>query len=206
MNTVRRLLASALFATASTVSYSQTVPSSDVGVTLTATPTTGLLPGQPINMTLSVTNYGPDPLPVVPATSSVYVDEMNLVSVTSGACILGVVVGDLATGGEDYRIVWFVAGVQAPPLAVGETRTCGFQIALTQYAPSPYTFSFRLTPDSFYIDPNPSNDTATVVLQRAAVAPNPVPALSTAMLCLLAGLSAGLAAQTLRSRRRRTSS
>src|SRR5450759_3367338 len=88
MSAVRYLLASAMFATASTVSYSQEILPSDVGVTLIATPTTDLLPGQPIDMTLSVTNYGPNPLPVVIATSSVYIDEMNLVSVTSGACIL----------------------------------------------------------------------------------------------------------------------
>jgi hypothetical protein len=172
---------------------------SDIGVTLTASPTTDLLPGQPIDMTLSVTNYGPDPEPNVPVISTMFVDEMYQVSTDFDECVLDLIVSDFA-GGHEFNIEWSVAGLGPPPIAAGETRTCHFQIALTRHAPSPYTFGFGL----FYVsDPNPGNDNAAVVLNRAAAPPpQPVPTLSTAMLCLLAGWSAGLAGLALRRRAR----
>lgn len=161
----------------------------DVGVTLTASPTDGLLPGQPVDMTLSVTNNGTGELPTVLVTSSVYVDEMKFVSVNADECFLFVVVGDLAGGSYDYRTEWWVSLPDlSPPIAGGETRVCHFQIAMTELAPATYMFSFGL-PDSFH-DPDPSNDRATVVLHRAAAAPTPVSTLSVAMLWLLTALFA----------------
>jgi hypothetical protein len=171
---------------------------SDVGVTLIASPTTGLLPGQPIDVTFSVSNLGSEELPVIFTMSSVYVDEMQLITVNPDECFLYVLVGDLAGGGYDYRIVWEPASPDfAPPLAPGETRVCHFQIALGASAPASYDFSFGL-PDFFH-DPNPSNDRATVVLHRAAVAPAQVPMLSVVMLWLLAVLSAGVGISRLAS-------
>jgi hypothetical protein len=162
---------------------------SDVGVTLAASPTTGLLPGQPIDVTFSVSNLGSEELPVIFTMSSVYVDEMQLVTINPDECFLYVLVGDLADGGYDYRIVWEPASPDfAPPLAPGETRVCHFQIALGASAPAAYDFSFGL-PDFFH-DPDPSNDRVTVVLHRAAAAPTQVPTLSVAMLWLLATLFA----------------
>lgn len=163
---------------------------SDIGVTLAASPTTNLRPSQPIDMTLSVTNFGPNTEPLVVVSSTVFVDEMSVVSTNFDECLLQLIVGDLSNGGYDYRINWDVADPDSPPIAAGETRTCHFQIALSQHAPSPYTFGFNL----FYVfDPNPRNDSASVVLERAVEAPASVPALSNAMLGLLAALCAGVA-------------
>jgi hypothetical protein len=172
----------------------------DVDVTLTASPTDDLVPGQPIDMALSVTNNGTGDLSTVLVTSSVYVDEMKFVSVNADECFLFVVVGDLAGGGYDYRTEWWVSLPDlSPPIAAGETRVCHFQIALTELAPATYTFSFGL-PDSFH-DPDPSNDRATVVLHRAAGVPTQVPTLSVAMLWLLAALSASIGIAALKTRR-----
>jgi len=199
MPLLRILLAGILIAATAEVTQAQVVLTSDVGVTLTASPTSNLIPGQPIDMVLSVTNYGPDPQSTILVSSSTYVNELNLISVNSAECFFFHIVGDLATGGEDYRLWWYAAGLGAPPIEAGETRTCHLQIALTQSAPTPYNFSFFLMRND-YIDPNSGNDIATVMLRRAPAAPTPVPALSTMMLGLLATLSAGFAAQTLRRR------
>jgi hypothetical protein len=177
----------------------------DVGVTLTASPTDDLVPGQPVDMTLSVTNHGSGDLSTVLVTTSVYVDEMQFVSINADECFLFVVVGDLAGGGYDYRTEWWVALPDlAPPIAGGETRVCHFQIALTALAPAAYTFSFGL-PDSFH-DPDPSNDRPSVTLHRAAAAPAQVPALSAGMLWLLAALSATVGMLALRRDTRTTRS
>jgi hypothetical protein len=174
---------------------------SDVGVTLEASPTTGLMPGQPIDITVSVSNLGAKELPIVVTMSSIYVDEMQLVGVNPDECFLFVLVGDLSNGGYDYRIEWDPASPDfAPPLAPGETRVCRFQIALDASAPASYEFSFGL-PDFFH-DPNPGNDRATVTLHRAAAVPVQVPALSGTMLWLLAALSASVGMLALRAPRR----
>jgi len=166
---------------------------SDIGVTLAALPATDLQAGQPIDMTLSVTNFGPEAEPLVVVNSTVFVDEFNVVSSNLSECTLNLVVSDLQNGDFEYNIQWTVAGPGgvAPPMAAGETRTCHFQIALTRHAPPTYTFGF----DLFYVvDPNPSNDSSSVLLQRELLpAQTPVPTLSIAMLCLLASLSAGFA-------------
>jgi hypothetical protein len=201
MQFARTLLALILLAITTEVAQAGIIDiPSDIGVTLTASPTTDLLPGQPIDMTLSVTNYGPESEPIVIVSSTVFVDELNVVETNFDECAIQLVVGDLANGDYDYRIDWTVAGLGgvAPPIAAGETRICHFGIALTQHAPSPYTFAFDLV---YVSDPNPGNDNAAVVLTRAAAPPpQPVPTLSTAMLGLLAALSAGLAALALRCR------
>jgi hypothetical protein len=193
MQLVRPLLALILMAIATEIAHAQIVLPSDVGVAMIASPTTNLQPGQPIDMTLTVTNYGPAAVPILVLASSVYVDEMYLVSQNAAECYSVLDVIDLANGTAEYQLQWYVAGLGGvlPPFPPGAI-TCHFQIALTPSAPSTYSFSFGL-PHSFETDPNPSNDRATVVLQRAPPQPVLVPALSRAMLLLLAGLLAAIA-------------
>lgn len=176
----------------------QIVLPSDVGVTLTVSPSSNLQPSQPIDMTLTVTNYGPAAVPILDLASSVFVDEMYLVSQNVAECYLFLDVADLPNGTAEYLIDWPLAGLGGvlPPFPPGET-TCHFQIALTQSAPSTYSFSFGLPP-SYETDPNPTNDVATVTLHRAPSAPaTPVPAVSPWMLLLLASLSGWIAAHAL---------
>jgi hypothetical protein len=166
---------------------------SDVGVALQAFPSDDLQPGQPVDMAFSVTNNGDEEVPVLITASSRYVDELTIVSVNSDECLLTVLEEKLSNGGYDYLMEWFVSGPPPNfdlPLEPGETRTCHFQIALTRNAPPAFDFSFGLAKG--FHDPDPSNDRATVVLHRATAAPTPVPALSAAMLWLLAALSASV--------------
>jgi hypothetical protein len=165
---------------------------SDVGVTLAASSAAGIVPGQPIDMTFSVTNHGTDVLPLVLTSSSFYVEELDLLAFEPSECLLYVLVFDLANGGYEYAMNWDVASADfGPPLQPGETRVCHFQIALTANAPAAYEFDFGL-PTSFH-DPNPANDRASVVLRRAPPAAQAaaVPSLSTLMVWMLAGLCLG---------------
>ncbi|HET8942309.1 MAG TPA: hypothetical protein VFN13_10020 [Rudaea sp.] len=174
--------------------HAQIVLPSDVGVTMTALPSSNLQPGQQIDITLNVTNFGPTDVPTLILDSSIFVDEFHVVSVNASECNLVVLVIDLANGTAEYQLDWDVAGLgYYPPLLAGVTLTCHFQIALTQFAPSNYTFSFGL-PATFESDSNPTNDRATVTLQRGPTPPppTPLPALSVSMLGCLALLSAAL--------------
>lgn len=186
MNTIRYLLAAVLAIAADSVCSGQTILPSDVGVSLTATPSTNLVPGQPIGLVLTVTNYGPSPITELTLFSSIFVDEFHLISEDLNECNLLLIVEDLKTGGFDYFTDWNVSGAAGPPpLAVGETRTCHFQLALTAQAPAVMPYSFGLP--SGISDPNPSNDRATVQLQQAPPPPpESILTLSPAMLLLLA--------------------
>lgn len=167
---------------------------SDVSVTLTAARTIDLTTDQPVDFTLSVTNHGPAPVHILELTSSNWVDQFYIVP-GSASCYIGVTVVDLIDSFH-YFYFWDVAGLPGTPdLGPGETKTCHFQLALTAHARATTVFSFGL-PD-FIVDPDPSNDRATVTLQRAVAV---VPALSSAMLVLLTGLLALTA--TMVSRRR----
>jgi hypothetical protein len=202
MRFLRIWLGAILIAATVETAQANIVLPSDVGVTLTASPTTNLQPGQPIDMTLTVTNYGPADVPDLFVQSSVFVDEMYFVSMNPDECFLITDVGD-GPNGYEFLVEWWLAGLDVyPPLPSGATATCHFQIALTQRAPPTYQFSFGLSP-TYETDPNPANDVATVTLQRAPPPPPaPLPTLSNWMLLLLAGLSAGLAVNALKRPRR----
>lgn len=184
----RFVFAIAFAATTATANAGDWELPSDVGVTLTALPTNGLVPGQLVDMTLSVTNYGTEELPVVITDSSFFVDEIYLSGFNIEECFVFTLVLDLANGGYEYLLDWDVASAYAgtaPALQPGETRVCHFQIVVTSSLPAVYPFSFGL-PASFH-DPNPTNDRATVVLERAgAPSATPVPTLSPAVISLLA--------------------
>jgi hypothetical protein len=203
MRFLRILLSVILIAATVETAQAQFALPSDVGVTLTASPTTNLQPGQPIDMTLTVTNYGPADVPILFVESSMFADEMYFVSTNWDECLIDEIGADPASGPETFIAEWDLAGFSLwgtlPPFPPG-SATCHFQIALTSNAPPIYQFSFGLS--ALEPDPNPTNDVATVTLQRApAPPPTPLPTLSTWMLLLLAGLSAGLAANALKRSR-----
>ena len=192
MNALRYLMAlAALVSATAPAKYIVPVPS-DVAVTLTATPGVDLVPGQPITFTLAVTNLGPVPVHRVEIISSDIYDQFDLSSaqVDCNGLVRNVV--DTTTG-FFYYYSWYPADVS--DIAVGETRICHLTLALTAQAPAVMPLCFGLP--SYYVDINPSNDSATVLLQQ--VVPS-IPALSAAMLLLLAGVLAVIAAVARRRR------
>jgi hypothetical protein len=157
----------------------------DIGVTFSASPTENLVPGQPIDFELTVTNHGDESVDFLALSSSHFVHE--IVSGPSD-CGLVTVVADGENFYEFWR-TWYVSGAAGgAPLEAGESRTCHFQMALTYEAPVSYPFTFGL-PD-FFTDPNPDNDRVTLILRRGDLAPVAVPSLSAyAMLLLVAMLA-----------------
>jgi hypothetical protein len=155
----------------------------DVAVGLIADPSIGLQSGQTVVFTISVTNLGPEPIQYFLLGSSLVHDELRPYYGSTPDCE-----GDsYATGNDifgpiiEYR--WLPGNLT--PIAVGETRYCRLSLEFTSAAPASFAFSFGLWRD--YTDPDPSNNRATVVLQRGPE-PTSVPTLSSKWLSLLAGL------------------
>jgi hypothetical protein len=165
----------------------------DVAVTLTADPTVNLIPGQPIAFTMTVTNRGPAPVPEFYIRGpDIYDQFYEPISVDWSDCHLGITVIDLNIPPYSYWVfVWHVSGpvLGGPPLEVNETRTCHFTLALTPHAPPVTALTVGLS-STAYVDPDPSNDRATVLLGLTSA---PIPALSSTMQWLLAGLLAVVA-------------
>jgi hypothetical protein len=152
--------------------------------------------GDTITFAIAVTNLGPEPIDAFVVSSSFFHDELDVFSLTVEECEGGpfsAVVVDYIGGGWDYYLHWYPALPPSPVLDVGETLTCRFGMALTETAPATYPFSFDL--GGSFVDLNPANDTATVLLRRAAsaAATTPIPALSPFALSLLAVLLVGMA-------------
>jgi hypothetical protein len=160
----------------------------DVAVTLSADPMVNLAPGQPIAFTMTVTNHGPAPIPVFSIRGPDMYDQFyEPVSVTWSDCHLRIIVVDLNIPPYSYWVfAWHVSGpdIGGPPLDVNETRTCHFTLALTPNAPPITALTVGLS-STAYVDPDPSNDRATVLL---GLTPEPIPALSSTLQWLLAGL------------------
>ena len=164
---------------------------SDISVSLAAEPLIGLEPGDTIMFTISVTNNGPEVVDRLSLSSSFFVDELDVFAANIVACEgpMIVSVADLI-GGYEYWISWDPVSPTDPSLLtlnVGETRTCQFNMPLTNSAPDVYPFTFGLA--AFLSDLDPSNNSATVILQRAsagAAIATPVPALSPFGLAILA--------------------
>jgi hypothetical protein len=184
---LRYLLAAACLAS---VTAHATVPPiivpSDIAVTLTATPTVNLMPDQRIAFTLTVTNLGPATVNDLIVQSSPIYGEFDLSTGTVDCQYMALEVADNPTDFY-YRFVWYLAGFSGD-FPAGETRTCHISFLITAQAPAVTPFTFGLP--YYYVDINPSNDSATVFLQRAI---DPIPALSPAMLLLLASMMAATA-------------
>jgi hypothetical protein len=184
MNALRTLFAAAFLAsvTARAAAPPIIVPS-DIAVTLTATPTTNLVPGQRIFFTLTVTNLGPATVHNLIVQSSPIYGEFDISTGTVDCQYMGLQVVDDVTDFY-YLYVWYLAGFSGD-FPAGETRTCHISFLITAQAPAVTPFSFGLP--YYYVDINPTNDIATVFLQRTVDA---VPALSPMMLGLLAAVLA----------------
>jgi len=181
-------LANMVIAMAGGVACAQETIPADIGVTLNAAPDTNLVPGQPINLTISVTNYGPGSAGYLVLQSSTFFDQFSNFVADPNECHLFGTVAD-AYPTPYYYLNWEIANVLgvpgSPPFASGETRTCHLQFALTQQAPGVSRFSFGVP--SYFIDLNQSNDVAAVVLRQAR---QQAPALSRAAMMVLAALLA----------------
>jgi hypothetical protein len=184
------LCAGAFSLVAASANAQLTIPA-DIGVTLSADPSTNLATNQSIHITLAVTNYGPDPAPQVGVVSSNFTNEIGQFVTNPDECFLFLTVVDAFLTAYQF-INWDVANVLnmpgSKPLEPGETKTCHFQFALTSQAGPVVPFSFGLP--SFFSDINPINDQATVLLQRAPPRVTPAPALSRWHLVALAMLFA----------------
>jgi hypothetical protein len=179
-------LAALLAWVANSASAGSMVVPADISVSLTAEPNVNLVTGQPIHFTITATNHGPGFAQFLAVSSSEFVNEFDLNSATA-ECVeaLLLAVGDTEFG-YFYYYDWYVA--LSTPLHPGQTRTCHLTLPLSASAPDAFTFTWAIP--EFFIDNDPSNNSASVILRRAtaAVPPATLPTLSVPALLALAGL------------------
>jgi hypothetical protein len=120
----------------------------DIAVTMTANPSTELRTGQIIDIVLTVTNRGPQPADVLVLNSSPFFHEFSVTYIDAVACYqFGGTVGE-ADPHPIFTAEWFIAGIPdtgMQPFAVGETRTCDFQLTLMTDAPAVTPFTFGVS-------------------------------------------------------------
>lgn len=168
----------------------------DLALQFSAAPNTNLHPGDMISFTLSVTNLGPEVVNGFGVYSSPIFDELDLFEGGTTNCDnrLVIAVADLENSFY-YVLNWYaVGGAAGPPLQPGETLSCHFTLPYTQWAPAEFPLTFH--PPSDFSDLDNSNNSATVVLHRAAApvaSATQVPTLSAWSLSLLALLIAASA-------------
>ena len=156
-------------------------------MTIVAAPISNLVPGDSVNFTMTVTNAGPAPLGYFAIAGPSISGQLDVPNGVWNDCNMIISTGD-ATDGPFFILEWFPSGlVGENPMAAGETRTCHFTLLITSEAPNTYAYTIDL-PD-YWSDLNSSNNSATVVLKRAL---DPIPALSSWILALLATLIGGM--------------
>jgi hypothetical protein len=174
-----------------TTAHGQFTIPADVSVQMSAVPTAGLLTGQPFVVTLTVTNHGPEPADPLMIISSAFTNKLDP-SVGEIDCpYMGVVVSDGETYYYQYAWIPTIGGA----IEIGQTLTCHITLALSASAPDIYVFGFEIP--SFIEDLDPSNNSASVTLRRAAA--TVLPAMSVpGMLAMLftLGLAGALAARS----------
>ena len=198
MKSLKRVLLYCAFATApAAVHAGSLVLPSDVSVALSADPAFRLEPLEPINFTLTVTNNGPNPVPLLVVNSAAIYDDQFTVYDGTSDCGLITSVADGPTSYWYYR-EWYLASevLGYPPLDPGEVRTCHFTESLWYSAGRETSYSFGI-PET-WSDPDPSNNIATVDLFRA-VPTVPIPAASGFSLAALAAFLAAMASRFVRS-------
>jgi hypothetical protein len=161
---------SSLFPARETLAQPLAIPA-DIGVTMTATPSTGLHTGQAIDIAITATNYGPQAADHLELSSAYYWNEYAITQIDAVACYqFAGAIGE-GPGHPWYIDSWIIAGVPdtgMQPFAVGESRTCHFQLTLMAAAPAVTAYTFGVP--TFFSDINPANNVATVYLQRALAA------------------------------------
>jgi hypothetical protein len=167
---------------------------SDVSVQLSAEPDSGLVTGQPITFTFSVTNHGPEPVPTLVVSSSDFTNEFNLALGTSDCSNLGLVVVD----GKSFYYYYDWVPSFGGAIEVGETRSCHLTLPVGSQAPD--IWAFGLSMPSSYQDLDGSNNASEVTLRRVlgVTAPIPVPAMSPIALLFLALLMFAVAVSSRR--------
>jgi hypothetical protein len=196
---VSRIILLILTLVAGLSAFAQVQAQTDISVELTAQPSSGLVPGQPIVFTLSATNHGP--LPVDDYTFAIFSSDIyNEFDPSYGSTdCQGYAVFITDGDGFSYATIsWSPTFLDLPALEVGETRSCHITLALSISAPAVWSFSFGVA--EFFDDINPSNNVSTVILRRGDVAPVAVPVLSLHGLMLLGFTLASMAWAALRAR------
>lgn len=185
----RLMLGALIFGCVSAAAGDDVLPS-DISVTLTAEPHVNLLSGQRIQFTIAATNHGPEPVNGLPIRSSPIYDELDVFT-ASADCNNNIVLSVVDLEDSFYfTFSWFAARPESP-LGVGETRSCVLNLDFTPWAPAVFPVTFALLA---FDDLDPSNNSATVTLERAvAGAPAAVPTMSVASLLLLAAVLVALA-------------
>jgi hypothetical protein len=154
---------------------------------MTANPSSDLHTGQVIDIQLTITNNGPQPADVLNLSSSWFYHEFSVTHIDSIACYqFGGAMGDGVH--PIFILEWFVAGlpdIGLQPFAVGETRTCHFQLTLMADAPAVTPFTFAVS--GYDPDIDPINSTATVYLARAIPVVPSNDALGTGLLVMMLG-------------------
>jgi hypothetical protein len=159
------LMVVAILAASARLAIAQPVPLyTDVAVTLGATPTRNLSTGDTITFTTTITNNGPVAVGYVAIIGPQIFSEFYNPTSAWNDCGLMTTTGD-SEFGPFWVIEWFPDGLGEAPLAVGETRTCHFTLAVAPAFPGTYSFTMML-PD-YWSDIDPGNDQATVILSRA---------------------------------------
>jgi Domain of unknown function DUF11 len=173
----------------------------DIGVTMTANPSTNLEPGQIVDVFLTVTNYGPQTANVLVLDSSYFNHEFIISYVDPITC--PEFVGAVADGIQPSTVLfWYVSGIPGVgthPLAVSETRTCHLQLTMTTYAPPVTPFSFGVS--GYDPDLNPANSSATVYLSQAVPTVPSLDGFAAMLLMMLLGSWGALGASKAHTRR-----
>lgn len=178
-------LASFAILLCSASAYGQFTIPADVSVRMSAAPTTGLMPGEPFVITLSVTNHGPEPADPIIVISTAFTNEFDDSVGTVDCPYMGVVVTDGKTYFYEYAWIPTIGGA----IEVGQTLTCHLTLALSANAPDIYVFEFEIP--SFIEDLDPSNNSASVTLRRAAATQLPAASPWSMMVLSAAMLLAG---------------
>jgi len=183
-------LATLVFLRCNHASAQEVIPA-DIGVVLTAAPTSNLTTGQSVDFVITVTNYGPGSASYLVLQSSAFMNQFANFVADPNECYLVTTVTD-AYPRPNYNLNWEIANVLAvpgsQPFGPGETRSCHLRVTLTDQASAVTQFSFDVP--SYFVDINPANDISAVFLIRAV---RVVPILSETAMILLAILLIALA-------------
>jgi len=129
---------------------------------------------------MTVTNNGPGTLGLFTVTGPQISSEFIYPTSAWNDCNLITITGDGAN--RPFWIPeWEPTGFAGEnPMAVGETRTCHFNLTVASGLPASFPFGIRL--GSLWTDPNSVNNFATVILGRVVA---PIPTLSPLFLAML---------------------